>query len=273
MAESILFLNDTTQVTRNVSTNNPLPVTLSGSASSSASAGGDTVYQAKPGGINADGTVAYTAATQITVTGLPYTFTKNDVVSILQIPTSGDVRSYTDLADISVSGGVITVAGATFAASDTFIVTLTGQRKAPFDSLTAADKIISLNGDRTYFAPLLQEDIVNIPAATPAVRYLDVEGCGEILVQYDVINLPTGPGTLTLTVHASAENNGTVDSSAAYVDICQYGTDIETGAAAASLTADGALRINTRGWKFIRLTITATTADDGDASLYVNRAY
>lgn len=131
----------------------------------------------------------------------------------------------------------------------------------------------NLNPTPTYFGVLLQEDIVNILVATPAVRYLDVEGMGEVVIHYDVVNAPGSGGALTMAVAASAENNGTADSSASYVDITQYGTDCETAAAAATFTADAILRVNVKGLKFLRITITATGDDTGDASLYVNRAY
>jgi|GEM_PF-6628055 hypothetical protein len=142
-----------------------------------------------------------------------------------------------------------------------------------YDPTTGAENVTITNPPNTAFAPMLQMDTLGIPVATPVVVYVDVEGVGEVVVHYDIVSLPSGPGTLTLTAHASGENNGTADSAASYVDILQYGTIITTGPQAASLTADGAFRFNCKGWKFLRLTITATSADNGIAALYVNRAY
>ncbi len=103
-------------------------------STAAAAGGGNNAYYAKPSGTNADGTVAYTSATTITVTGMPYTFTQFDIESIAQIPTSGDVTSFTDKADFAVAAGVITVTGATFGATDEFVVVFTGPERAYDDS-------------------------------------------------------------------------------------------------------------------------------------------
>lgn len=91
-----------------------------------ATGGGLSTYYAKPSGTNADATSAYASATTLTVTGLPYSFTKYDIVSIRQIPNSGGSGAqdtvFSDVADFSVSGTTITVTGATFAATDEFVV-------------------------------------------------------------------------------------------------------------------------------------------------------
>ena len=102
----------------------------SSTSSSSASGGGNNTYYAKPSGTNADSVSAYAGATTLTVTGLPFTFTKYDIASIKQIPTSGDSTIFSDPSAFSVSGTTITVAGATFASSDEFIVTFEADDKA-----------------------------------------------------------------------------------------------------------------------------------------------
>ena len=96
----------------------------------SSAGGGNNAYYAKPSGTNADGVSTYTAATQVTVTGLPFAFTKYDIESIRQSPLVGDDTVLSDKADFAVSSGVITVTGATFVATDKFVVTLTGPDKA-----------------------------------------------------------------------------------------------------------------------------------------------
>jgi len=84
----------------------------------------------KASGTNADFTTAYSAATKFTCSGLPSGVTKiaaDDIVSIMQIATSGEVtETYTrDDATMTCSGTdptTVTVTGASFVASDTFVV-------------------------------------------------------------------------------------------------------------------------------------------------------
>lgn len=84
-------------------------------------------YIGKPTGQNGDFVTAYTAATQITISSLPTgvsAFYDNDIVSIQQIDTTGAVvNTYTrDDAVMAIAANVITVTGATFGATDTFVV-------------------------------------------------------------------------------------------------------------------------------------------------------
>jgi hypothetical protein len=144
---------------------------------------------------------------------------------------------------------------------------------ASYDTPSDSDKVTVLNPCWTYYSSLLQEDILNIPVATPAVRYVDVEGVGTVIAHFDLINAPGSGGALTYIIEASAENNGTAEASASFVNITQYGTTCLTAGAAASFTADCAHKIDCKGWKFLRFTITATGDDTGDASIYINQAY
>lgn len=109
------------------------------SASTTSVGSGD--YLAKPSGTNADASVSYTSATTITVAGLSFTFTKHDIKWIKQIPLTGAVTYHTDPVKLSVSSGVITVTGATFAATDTFEVAFSGQVKG-YDSGLDIQKVI-----------------------------------------------------------------------------------------------------------------------------------
>lgn len=112
--------------------------------------GGNNTYYAKPGGANADATATYAAATQITITGMPFTFTANDIESIEQKPTSGDSTKYTDKADFAVSAGVITVTGASFSATDEFIVIFSGPDKA-YDKDLDVEKMVDQSADYLHY--------------------------------------------------------------------------------------------------------------------------
>ena len=73
-----------------------------------------------------DFTTAYTSATTITCSNLPNyhsTLTNEDIVSVVQIDNSGNATVYgRDDQAITVSGNVITISGASFSATDSFVV-------------------------------------------------------------------------------------------------------------------------------------------------------
>jgi len=86
-----------------------------------------TGFVGKASGTNADFTTAYTSATTITLSSFPTgitAFVADDIVSVEQYATDGtQTARYTrDDAAFSMSSDVLTVAGATFAATDTFVV-------------------------------------------------------------------------------------------------------------------------------------------------------
>jgi hypothetical protein len=85
-------------------------------------------YTGKASGTNADFTTAYAAATQILLSSFPSGVTAvnaDDVVSIQQVATDGSVTNTYTRDDITLTsdGTTLTVAGATFVGTDTFIVT------------------------------------------------------------------------------------------------------------------------------------------------------
>ena len=96
-------------------------------------------YVGKASGTNADFTTAYTAGTTITFSNLPTeisAFTADDIVSVVQVATDGSVTAtYTrDDSIMTMAGDVLTVASATFAASDTFIVYTNVKRAEDIDT-------------------------------------------------------------------------------------------------------------------------------------------
>jgi len=104
-------------------------------------------------GQNGDFDVAYTAATQITVSNLPFyvaSLYNEDIVSITQIDINGTVlATYTrDDAQMAIAANVITVTGASFGATDTFIV-YTNIPRSPIQtilddaSFTAGSEIVT----------------------------------------------------------------------------------------------------------------------------------
>ena len=102
--------------------------------------------------------------------------------------------------------------------------------------------------------------------------YLDVTGYDQAYFDFEGV---AGTDTITLTLEASAQDDGTVDSSCSYTDISQYGISPTTQAAgAASYTADLSAVIDCKGMKFIKFkTVSSGDADDGDYNLRARRAY
>ena len=98
-----------------------LDVELSSASNSSIS------YIGKASGTNADFAVAYTAAATITLSSLPTgvtAFTADDITTVVQIATDGSVTATYSRDDVAftMAGNVLTVTGAAFVATDTFIV-------------------------------------------------------------------------------------------------------------------------------------------------------
>lgn len=142
---------------------------------------------------------------------------------------------------------------------------------SPLDNSSQTLKNTTQNPIYTHHGALLQLDVTNETNATTN-RYFDVTGYEFLLVQFEKTG---GTDSVTFTIEASMEDNGTAASSAIYQDISQYGTESLTASAtAASYTADVTLRVNVKGFKFINLkTVSAGGANDADYSLFARVAY
>jgi len=110
---------------------NPLPTsaTISGDIDVSSSSVDTSGYIGKASGTNGDFTTAYASATSITASSLPTdvnSLTNQDIITVVQITSAGVATTFSrDDQAINCSGTdptTITVAGATFSSSDTFII-------------------------------------------------------------------------------------------------------------------------------------------------------
>ena len=84
-------------------------------------------YIGKASGTNADFTTAYASATTITLSAFPTdvsAFVGDDIVTVEQYSTAGvqTARYSRDDAIFSIAGNVLTVSGATFTNTDTFVI-------------------------------------------------------------------------------------------------------------------------------------------------------
>jgi len=110
--------------------------TLSGDINVDSTSVSTSGYVGKASGTNADFITAYASGTTLTCTTLPSGVTAikaDDIVSIVQVATGGGVtETYTRDDAVMTAAGTdpttITVTGATFAASDTFVVYTNIQR-------------------------------------------------------------------------------------------------------------------------------------------------
>lgn len=236
----------------------------------SASGGGLNTYVAKPSGTNADATSARASATTITVTGLPYTFTEYDIVSVRQVPSTGLATDYTPLThDFSVSGTTITVAGANFGASDALVVTFQLPPKG-HDAAQDANKSAVINQLWTRDLGETKADVTNETNAT-VNRYLDMAGYDGLTIQFEKTG---GTDSVTLTVEATCQDDGTAAASCVYQDITQHGMVIHSAAAtAASYTADAMTSLEEGAkYKYVKIkTVSAGGSNDADYALYVRR--
>lgn len=251
-----------------------LDVSTDSSGGGSAAGGGLSTYYAKPSGTNADATSAYASATTLTITGLPYTFTKYDIVEIKQVPNAGGAgaqdTSFTDVADFSVSGTTITVSGATFAATDEFIVTFALPPKSVDEANDAKrQEIINRDTDKDTSDTLLA--LTNIAQSTTAYGYLDVENVDYWTLQCETSGA-TPTDVLTLTIEATCQNDGTAAASCAYHDITEMVYDYITGTTsnASYVDADCVLGMNQASkFKYIRIKYATSAGGGNDADLTV----
>ena len=181
---------------------------------------GNSTYYAKPSGTNADATVAYTSATTITVTGLPWTFTKYDITKIEQISSSGTVTTYTDKGDFSVSSGVITVTGASFSSGDNFVVTFSGPPRTE-NTPTQSTQTTRLNPESQNFSPTSLVDDTNLTAATHDYT-LSMDGFKDLSLSGKLVD---ADNTITMKVYGMNDDDTTNGD---YIQLYGYNDDLNS---------------------------------------------
>ncbi len=184
--------------------------------------GGNNGYTAKPSGSNADGVSAYASATTLTVTGLPFTFTEYDIASITQVPTSGATTTFSSIADWEVSGTTITVADGTFAASDTFVVNLTGDDKG-YTKDSTSNRMFDTSPDSQKYVPTSLEDDTNLTAATHDYEFT-MDGYTDFSLSGKFID---ADGTVTMKVYAMNDED---TASGDYIQVYGYDDNLDTKA-------------------------------------------
>lgn len=266
----------------NGSTPTALKINASGQLETSATISGDVNvdntslstegYIGKDGGTNADFAVAYTSGTTITLSSLPddvTAFTADDIVSITQIATDGSVtETYTrDDAIMTMAGDVITVGGASFVATDTFVINTNVSKPSAgqsYDSGTGSDKVFEISPISTHYVTetlLDDEDI----ADDTYYYYIDMNG-----YRYFSLQGANLAGTMTITLEATNRDDGTAPAS-----ITEWEDVTDSLSGETDWTADFFCIVDTNvAFKYVRVkVVSAGGASGDDLTLFAKKMY
>jgi len=241
---------------------NSIPVVLpsDAAANSGSASSGDATYMSPT-----DFTATYASGTTLTITGLPYTPTAAQFMSVKRQDTTGVSVTYTpDVKAFAYnsSTGVLTVTGAAFTATDVFVVTAIGptkmmdvsndaQRNAPIRDLS--DQYVS----ETF-------TLTNVPNATPDETIIvDLSGYRGWSVHVE----KTG-GADTFDVDYFVSNEDAL-STADWLEITP--TFASGSATADHIAHPDSQMLVTKGLK-LKIT-TAGAANDADFQAFVRRWY
>jgi hypothetical protein len=254
-----------------ITTANPLPTTatISGDVNVDSTSISVNAYVGKPVGGNGDFVTTYTSATQITLSALPTGITninQQDIELIRQINTSGTVvNSYSrDDATITIAANVITVAGATFGATNTFVVytnlakpvAIIGDVNVDATSINTnayIGKPSGTNGDFvTARTGLTTFTCATLPSGISALKASDIElirstnTVGTVTHSYsrDDVRI-TCSGTDPTTVTVTGADFAATDTIVVYTNISKIGSTIVTKQTSSKLLSAGALAFTT----------------------------
>ena len=160
-----------------------------------------------------DFTTAYASATTIDLTNLPEnhaTFIAEDIVAIVQIATDGSVtNTYTrDDKTMTVTTNTITVVGATFLNTDTFVVYTNINRESDvivlphvtqyspthFNSVYTSNVTITLSGVNFTATDVQVKYVIVNPASPATAIYIDGVNGVSLTIASNVVTI-TGAGT------------------------------------------------------------------------------
>jgi hypothetical protein len=254
-----------------ITTLNPLPTTatISGDVNVDSTSISVNAYVGKPVGGNGDFVTTYTSATQITLSALPTGITninQQDIELIRQINTSGTVvNSYSrDDATITIAANVITVAGATFGATNTFVVytnlakpvAITGDVNVDATSIntnayigkpsgTNGDFVTARTGLTTFTCATLPSGISSLKASDiELIRSTNTVGTVTHSYSRDDVRI-TCSGTDPTTVTVTGADFAATDTIVVYTNISKIGSTIVTKQTSSKLLSAGALAFTT----------------------------
>lgn len=161
-----------------------------------------------------DCTVTFVAATQVTITGLPYVPVLEQFVSLTQIDAAGHASNYTPTTHNfawNAAADTLTITGATLALTDAYRVFLFGPDKS-YAQPQDATKTLQLNNTNEFIASSTLIEDTNI-VDNVYDFYLDCAGYSNVTLQ---IIADGGSGTVTVHLEASIEDNNTAAAACVY---------------------------------------------------------
>jgi hypothetical protein len=175
----------------------PVVMPSDAAASTGSASSGDNTYMSPT-----DFTATYASATTLTLTGLSFTPVTAQFMSVKVQPASGVSVTYTpDVKVFSYNSttGVLTVTGATFLNTDTYVVTLVGPKKAPYDSGSQSELVNPIWSVSDQYLAETLVDTTNVAAATtyyPSASGLSMDGYRNLSLE----GLISGGVTTTIEV-------------------------------------------------------------------------
>jgi hypothetical protein len=204
-----------------------------GSGSTGVSGGGYTMYAFDNTNSMGQGSVAYTAATQLTVSGLSFTPNPQLLNKIEQYTSAGALtntftpQTYT----ITYSAGVYTVTGATFGATDLFVIYQQGPERTS-NLATNSQQTIEGNGINYQCVEESLVDAINTAGAT--IYY--PSSLGATMLGYRNLSLSgkliDADATLPMTLEVTNDEDAT---NADWIQV--YGYDAKNNSLVNSISA------------------------------------
>lgn len=227
--------------------------------------------------IGGDFDVAYTAATQLTFSNYPAAitgFTSGDIETVKHFNSSGDVVAtyHRDDARMTVAANVLTVTGASFGATDTFIVTTNVTATGGYDSTLDLIKIQEQYPLNEQYSETSIADTTNVADATyyPSATGMAFGAYKNLSITGKLID--GAAETTTLTVEATNDSDTTTGD---WIQI--YGYDSKNNSIVNSISATNqtttyALDFDNFNYANVRFKIAATAATN-TVIIKLRRAY
>ena len=240
------------------------PVFVTGSASAGGGAG---LYSSLQG----DCSVAYTAATQVTITGLPAILSTENFVQVDQWDSSGSKTSWkpsNNAFDFNSATGVLTVTGATFAATDIGYDVLFWYTPKAYNQPGNFNNVYDVN---PIWARQTSTTVADASGETDGTNpyFIALDGYRHFSIQIE--DTPGAAGTNTYTLEATNQSDGTDAASCTYQDV----TSSLTGSS--SYTSDAFWIIDTpQTFKYLKVNVVRSADggnNDGAWKIYVRQSW
>ena len=228
-------------------------------------------YRATTNG-NGDATVVYTSGTTLTVTGAPFTLQNEDLVYVREVDSTANTAAIfvngAGGVHLEISSGVVTKSGGTdFSANGVYELGFNGQDKA-YSSAGNEIRTKETNDLSTHHLPSTLATVTNETSGTN-YYYFDMDGFRTFSVDVDTSGT-TPVDTLTITIEAGNQDDGTAQASIFYQDT----TNAWFGVASV-VDADLRWERDTPlATKFVRIkTVTAGGNNDADYTIFLKQMF